>query len=56
MGWQGAAGLLLALWFVWLHFTTGIDGHLGLLIAMLLLILTGIQAITFAFLADMERK
>ena len=48
-------GMLLALWFVWLHFTTGIDGHLGLLIAMLLLVLTGIQVITFAFLADMKR-
>ena len=45
-------GSVLGLYFVFLHFTTGIQGHLGLLILMSLLLLSGIQIILFGFLAD----
>jgi glycosyltransferase involved in cell wall biosynthesis len=50
-------GTLVALYFVYLHYWgSGITGHLGLLMLMLLLILTGIQIILFGFLADMNRR
>ncbi|GAG28177.1 unnamed protein product, partial [marine sediment metagenome] len=42
--------------FIYLHFTIGIKGHLGLLFLMLLLLTFGLQTITFGFLADMMRK
>ncbi len=42
-------GLLLGVYFTQMHFTTGIDGHVALLI------LIGIQTILFGFLADMRR-
>lgn len=50
------SGVLIGLWFVYLHFTTGIKGHLGLIMLMLLLILSGIQILFFGFLADMGKK
>lgn len=49
-------GSLLGLWFVYLHFTTGITGHLGLLMLMLLSLIGGIQILFFGFLADMNKK
>ncbi|MCG2717612.1 MAG: glycosyltransferase family 2 protein [Nanoarchaeota archaeon] len=49
-------GFMIGLWFVYLHFTTGITGHIGLLVLMMLLILTGIQILFFDFLADMNKK
>jgi len=49
-------GLLIGIYFIYLHLTTGIIGHLGLLILMLLLIVNGIQIILFGFFADMRRK
>ncbi len=49
-------GSLIGLWFVNLHFTTGIQGHLGLMVLMILMILMGIQIILFGFFADMNRK
>ncbi|MBI2105582.1 glycosyltransferase family 2 protein [Candidatus Woesearchaeota archaeon] len=49
-------GVLIGLWFIYLHFTIGIQGHLGLLILMILLILMGIQIILFGFFADMTKK
>ncbi len=49
-------GLLIGLWFVYLHFTTGIKGHLGMIFLMLLLITTGVQITLFGFLADMNKK
>ena len=59
----GTIGLLLSLlgfsigiWFIYLHFTTGIQGHLGLMILMILLVLMGIQIILFGFFADMNKK
>lgn len=48
-------GFLIGLWFVYLHFTTGITGHLGLMMLMLLLIMTSIQIIVFGLLADMRK-
>src|SRR3989344_2993468 len=42
-------GFLIGLWFSYLHFTTGIKGHLGLLFLMLILIFTGIQISIFGF-------
>ena len=49
-------GFLIGIYFIILHFTKGISGHLGLLFLMLLLIFTGIQVMLFGFLADMQRK
>jgi hypothetical protein len=55
-GFLFSIGFLIGLWFVFLHFTSGITGHLGLLILMILLILTGIQITSFGFLADMQKR
>ena len=49
-------GFLIGLWFIYLHFTTGITGHSGLMMLMFLLILISIQIISFGFLADMFKK
>ena len=49
-------GMALGLWFTYLHFTTGIKGHLGLIMLMLLLMMGGIQITFFGFLADMNKK
>lgn len=49
-------GFLIGIYFVYLHFTTGIEGHLGLLFLMLILLSTGLQIILFGFLADMQKK
>lgn len=49
-------GFLIGLYFLYLHLTTGIQGHLGLLFLMLILIFTGIQIAIFGFLADTRRK
>lgn len=49
-------GSLLGLWFVYQHLTTGIKGHLGLIMLMLLLLLGGVQILFFGFLADMNKK
>lgn len=57
-GWIGFAFLffafLIGLWFLYLHLTTGIEGHLGLFFLMVLLFMTGIQTVLFGFLADMK--
>lgn len=49
-------GFLIGLYFVYLHFTSGIGGHLGLLFLMLTLLSAGLQIVLFGFLADMQRK
>lgn len=49
-------GFGIGLFFLYEHFTTGINGHLGLAILMLLLFVIGFQTIIFGFLADMMRK
>ncbi|MBU2633611.1 MAG: glycosyltransferase family 2 protein [Nanoarchaeota archaeon] len=49
-------GFLIGLYFIYLHLTTGITGHLGLMILMLLSIVNGIQVILFGFFADMKKN
>lgn len=49
-------GIGIGLWFVYLHFTTGIQGHLGMVMLMLLSVISGIQIIIFGFLADMRKE
>jgi len=49
-------GFLIGSYFLYLHFTIGIEGHLGLLFLMLILLSTGLQIMLFGFLADMQRK
>lgn len=49
-------GFLIGIYFIYLHFTTGISGHLGLLFLMVVLIFTGLQVVLFGFLADSRRK
>ncbi len=49
-------GMAIGLYFVYLHFTTGIKGHIGLLFLMLILLVFGLQTVLFGFLADMLRK
>ena len=49
-------GALIGSYFVLLHFTVGIKGHIGLLFLMLILLVFGLQTILFGFLADMMRK
>jgi glycosyltransferase involved in cell wall biosynthesis len=49
-------GGLLGLWFVYQHLTIGIKGHLGLMVLMMLLVLTGVQILFFGFLADMRKN
>ena len=49
-------GMLIGVYFVYLHFTSGISGHLGLLFLMLILLVFGVQTILFGFIADMIRK
>jgi|SRR3989344_7740997 len=49
-------GIIIGLYFIYMHLTTGIKGHMGLLFLMLLLIFSGIQIILFGFLADMNKK
>lgn len=51
-----AAGSLIGLWFIYLHFTTGIKGHQGLMILMLLLMISSIQIVLFGFLADLVKR
>ncbi|PIN73357.1 glycosyl transferase family 2 [Candidatus Woesearchaeota archaeon CG10_big_fil_rev_8_21_14_0_10_45_16] len=49
-------GFLIGFYFVYLHFTTGIKGHIGLLFLMLILLVFGLQTILFGFLADMMKR
>ncbi len=49
-------GFMIGLYFVYLHFTTGIRGHSGLLFLMLILLVFGLQTVLFGFLADMMKR
>lgn len=49
-------GFLIGIYFLYLHLTTGIVGHVGLLFLMLILLSTGLQVILFGFLADMQKR
>lgn len=51
-----AISFFIGLFFIYLHLTTGIIGHLGLFMLMLLTSISGIQIILFGFLADMHLK
>jgi glycosyltransferase involved in cell wall biosynthesis len=49
-------GFLLGLRLLYFYFTTGIVGHIPSLILCMLLLSSGLQVITFGFLADMVKK
>ena len=49
-------GTLIGIYFIYLHFTTGIIGHLGLFFLMLTLFIFGLQTLLFGFLADMIKR
>lgn len=49
-------GFAIGLYFVYLHYTTGIKGHLGLLFLMMILLVFGLQTVLFGFLADMMKR
>ncbi|MBS3095473.1 glycosyltransferase family 2 protein [Candidatus Woesearchaeota archaeon] len=49
-------GLILGIYLIYLHFTTGIVGHTPLIIFTTLTLIAGLQIILFGFLADMLRK
>src|SRR3989344_3952155 len=49
-------GIMIGLYFIYLHFTSGISGHLGLLFLMMILLVFGLQTVLFGFLADMLKK
>lgn len=51
-----AGGFTIGLYFVYLHFTSGIKGHLGLLFLMMILLVFGLQTVLFGFLADMKKQ
>ncbi|MBI2668812.1 glycosyltransferase family 2 protein [Candidatus Woesearchaeota archaeon] len=51
-----SGGFMIGLYFVYLHFTAGIHGHLGLLFLMIILLVFGLQTVLFGFLADMMRE
>jgi glycosyltransferase involved in cell wall biosynthesis len=42
--------------FTYLHFTIGIEGHIPLIVLMILLLIFGMQIMIFGFLADMKRR
>lgn len=51
-----SGGATIGVYFVYLHVTSGIKGHIGLLFLMLILLFTGLQIVLFGFLADMLQK
>ncbi len=51
-----AIGISLGVYFTYLHFTSGIKGHPGLLFLMMILLVFGLQTVLFGFLADMMKR
>jgi len=49
-------GFLIGLYLIYLHFTSGIVGHLGLMMLDILILSIGLQIIIFGFIADMLKK
>ena len=49
-------GFLIGLYLVYLHFTSGIVGHLALMMLDVLILSLGLQIIIFGFIADMLKK
>lgn len=50
------AGILIGIWLTYLFFSYGKVGHIPLTVLTMLLIVAGIQIITFGFLADMKKN
>lgn len=48
-------GILIGLYLVYLHFTTGIVGHFALIMLDILILSIGLQVIIFGFLSDMYK-
>jgi len=48
-------GVIIGIYLLFLHLTSGITGHIPLMILCLLLLLMGIQILMFGFLADMKK-
>jgi glycosyltransferase involved in cell wall biosynthesis len=49
------SGILVGIWLLYLFFTTGSVGHVPSTILSVMLILLGVQIISFGFLADMQK-
>jgi len=49
-------GLLIGIYLVYLHLTSGIVGHFALIMLDILILSIGLQIIIFGFMADMNRK
>ena len=49
-------GFLVGLYLVYLHLTSGIVGHLALMMLDIIILSIGLQIIIFGFIADMNRK
>jgi len=49
-------GFLIGLYLIYLHFTSGIVGHLGLMMLDILILSIGLQILIFGFISDMFRK
>jgi len=49
-------GGIIGIYFLYLHFTVGITGHIGLIMLMIISIITGTQIALFAFFADMLKN
>ncbi|MBT6041275.1 glycosyltransferase family 2 protein, partial [Candidatus Woesearchaeota archaeon] len=49
-------GFLIGLYLVYLHLTEGIQGHIALTMLCVLVLMIGIQILSFGLIADMNRK
>ena len=49
-------GFIIGLYLVYLHLTTGIEGHIALIMLCILTIMIGLQISLFGLFADMNRK
>jgi|SRR3989344_3089272 len=49
-------GFIFGIYLIYLHFTTGITGHIPLIIFTTLTLIVGLQIVSFGFLADMLKK
>ncbi|MFH1895575.1 MAG: glycosyltransferase family 2 protein, partial [archaeon] len=54
--WLLGLGVFVGSYLLFLHLTSGITGHIALMILTMILIVTGLQVILFGFLADMKGK
>lgn len=49
-------GFAIGLYLIYLHFTSGIIGHIALIMLDILILTIGLQVLIFGFIADMNRK